>query len=219
MDPALTNYHRTNEPIRQLATVMAAISVPREGPVVDQGRPHIPLRRHRTRAPDEIHAGQGAPTVALERPTRQRPHPDLRAIVSAEHLTAPRHAQEADGSFTVVANSFQGKRLLRSERRHRKVRRLDLFHRSRRSARARAMDVTVSGVYRVSADLGSMSLIVDDMVGPTGSPSRPMKKFSMSTIRAPSCPRLRSAGQRTVAKQTSRVFADLGGPERACPTA
>ena len=58
--------------------------------------------------------GQG-PTVAMEKTNEANGMTrDLQGrIVSAEHLTRRVTRYEADGSFTVIANSFQGKRLLR----------------------------------------------------------------------------------------------------------
>ena len=58
--------------------------------------------------------GQGA-TVAMEKTNEANGLTrDLQGrIVSAEHLTRRVTRNEADGSITVVANSFQGKRLLR----------------------------------------------------------------------------------------------------------
>jgi len=63
-------------------------------------------------------------------------------------------------------------------------------------------DVTISGVYRVSPDLGSISLIIDDMVRPNGlafSPDestlyvadtrrRHVRAYSRSASRSPACP-------------------------------
>ena len=78
--------------------------------------------------------------------------------------------------------------------------------------------MTVAGVYRVSADLGSMSLIVDDMVGPNGlafSPDESILYVNDARRRHVRAYDLLPNG--TLAKQTSRVFADLGGTEPGVP--
>src|SRR5262249_32260912 len=125
---------------------------------------------------------------------------------------------EADGSFTVIANSFQGKRLLRPN---------DVVVKSDGSIyftdpggplAPEQWDVTVTGVYRVSADLGSMSLIADDMVGPNGIAFSPNE----SILYAPDSGRRPGRAYDvlptgTLAKQTSRVFADMSGPEPGVP--
>ena len=79
------------------------------------GRRRLPaLQRHQRGAPDEIHPRQGV-AVALEKTNEANGLTrDLQGrIVSAEHLTRRVTRTQADGSITVVANSFQGKRLLR----------------------------------------------------------------------------------------------------------
>ena len=219
MDPALANIISTTEPIRQLATGFGGDIGPAEGPVwMKEGRflyfDDIEHARRMKYTP-----GQSA-TVAMEKTNEANGLTrDLQGrIVSAEHLTRRVTRQEADGSFTVIANSFQGKRLLRPN---------DVIVKSDGSIyftdpggplAPEQWDVTVSGVYRVSADLGSMSLIIDDMVGPNGlafSPDEKILYVNDSRRRHIRAYDLQANG--TVAKQTSRVFADMGGPEPGVP--
>ena len=220
MDPALTNIIATNEPIRQLGTGYGGDIGPAEGPVwIKEGRyllfDDIEHARRMKYTP-----GQGAPTVALEKTNEANGLTrDLQGrIVSAEHLTRRVTRQEPDGSFTVVANSFQGKRLLRPNDVIVKSDGAIYFTDPGGPLAPEQWDVTVSGVYRVSADLGSMSLIVDDMVGPNGlafSPDEKILYVNDSRRRHVRAHDLQANG--TVAKQTSRVFADLGGPEPGVP--
>jgi gluconolactonase len=78
--------------------------------------------------------------------------------------------------------------------------------------------VTISGVYRVSADLGSMSLIIDDMVRPNGlafSPDESILYVADSRRRHLRAYEMQPNG--TIAKDTSRVFVDLAGTEPGVP--
>jgi len=219
MDPALSNIISTTEPIRQLATGYGGDIGPAEGPVwMKEGRflyfDDIEHARRMKYTP-----GQSA-TIAMEKTNEANGLTrDLQGrIVSAEHLTRRVTRQEADGSFTVVANSFQGKRLLRPN---------DVIVKSDGSIyftdpggplAPEQWDVTTTGVYRVSADLGSMSLIIDDMVGPNGlafSPDEKILYVNDSRRRHIRAYDMQANG--TVAKQTSRMFADMGGPEPGVP--
>src|SRR6185295_14312688 len=219
IDPALNNIISTTEPIRQLATGYGGDIGPAEGPVwIKEGRyllfDDIEHARRMKYTP-----GQGA-TVAMEKTNEANGLTrDLQGrIVSAEHLTRRVTRQEADGSFTVIANSFQGKRLLRPN---------DVVVKSDGSIyftdpggplAPEQWDVTVRGVYRVSADLGSMSLIVSDMVGPNGlafSPDERVLYIADSRRRHIRAFDVLPNGM--VAMETSRLFADLGGPEPGVP--
>jgi gluconolactonase len=139
-------------------------------------------------------------------------------LVSAEHLTRRVTRYEPDGSITVIANSFQGKRLLRPND---VVVRSDgtiYFTDPGGNAAPEQWDVTISGVYRVSADLGSMSLIIDDMVRPNGlafSPDESILYVADSRRRHLRAYDMLPNG--TIGKETSRLFVDLNGAEPGVP--
>ena len=220
MDPALGNIIATNEPIRQLANGYGGDIGPAEGPLWMADGNYLLFNDIQTARRMKYTPGQNGATVAMEKTNEANGLTrDLQGrIVSAEHLTRRVTRYEADGSVTVIANSFGGKRLLRPERCRGEIRRLDLFHRSGRSAAPDQWDVTVAGVYRVSADLGTMSLVVDDMVGPNGlafSPDESILYVNDARRRHARAYDLLPNG--TLAKQTSRLFADLGGPEPGVP--
>src|SRR6185503_11908770 len=139
-------------------------------------------------------------------------------IVSAEHLTRRVTRYEPDGSITVIANSFGGKRLLRPNDVVVKSDGAIYFTDPGGPLAPDQWDVTVAGVYRVSADLGTMSLVVDDMVGPNGlafSPDESILYVNDARRRHARAYDVLPNG--TLAKQTSRLFADLGGPEPGVP--
>ena len=90
-------------------------------------------------------------------------------LVACEHEARRVTRQEPDGSITVIANSFQGRQLNRPN---------DVVVKSDGSiyftdpsagiANPTQWDLGFPGVYRVSADLGSITLIARDFVGPNG---------------------------------------------------
>jgi gluconolactonase len=75
-------------------------------------------------------------------------------------------------------------------------------------------DVTAAGVYRVSADLGSMSLLTDELIGPNGIAfSENEAILYVSDARRNRIYAFDMLPNGVVAKQTIRVLADLSGPE------
>ena len=139
-------------------------------------------------------------------------------LISAEHLTRRVTRTELDGSITVVANSFQGKRLLRPN---------DVVVKSDGSIyftdpggplAPEQWDMSKPGVYRVSADLGSMTLLADDFLAPNGiafSPDESVLYVNNSRRRHVRSFAMQSNG--TLAMQTDRVFVDLNGAEPGVP--
>ena len=140
-------------------------------------------------------------------------------LVACEHDSRRVTRQEADGSITVIANSFQGRPLNRPN---------DVVVRSdgciyftdpwTSPAAPQQWDLQYSGVYRVTPDLGTMSLLTDDFVLPNGlafSPDESVLYINDSRrghIRA-----FDLSPNGTLAKQTDRVFADLRGDEPGVP--
>ena len=190
----------------------------RRGAGVVGGGPLSSVQRHSHRAALST-PGQGA-TVAMEKTNEANGLTrDLQGrLISAEHLTRRVTRYEPDGSVTVIANSFQGKRLLRPNDVVVKSDGSIYFTDPGGNAAPEQWDVTISGVYRVSADLGSMSLIVDDMVRPNGlafSPDESILYVADSRRRHVRAYDMLPNGP--VAKETSRVFADLNDSEPGVP--
>src|SRR6185436_1733879 len=79
-------------------------------------------------------------------------------------------------------------------------------------------DLTFSGVYRLTPDLGTMTLRVEDFVIPNGlafSPDEKILYINDSRRRLIRAFDLNPTG--SLARQSDRVFADLGGPEPPGP--
>jgi gluconolactonase len=219
MAPELAKIIDSNEPIRELASGFGGDIGPAEGPLwISEDRSllfnDIQTARRMTYTP-----GRGT-TVALEKTNEANGMTrDLQGrVISAEHLTRRVTRYEPDGSITVVANSFQGKRLLRPNDVIVKSDGTIYFTDPGGNAAPDQWDVTHPGVYRVSADLGSMSLVIDDMVRPNGlalSPDERVLYVADSRRRHVRAYDLLPNGM--AAMETSRLFADLGGPEPGVP--
>jgi gluconolactonase len=219
MAPELASIIATSEPIRELAKGFGGEIGPAEGPVwISEGH-YLLFNDIQTARRMKYTPGQGA-SVAMEKTNQANGttrDPQGR-IISAEHLTRRVTRYESDGSITVVANSFQGKRLLRPNDVIVKSDGTIYFTDPGGPLAPEQWDVTVRGVYRVSADLGSMSLIVSDMVGPNGlafSPDERVLYIADSRRRHIRAFDVLPNGM--VALETSRLFADLGGPEPGVP--
>ena len=219
LSPELDGIIDASQSIRELATGFGGDIGPAEGPVwVGEGR-YLLFNDIQTSRRMKYTPGQGV--VVAKTPTNEANGltRDLQGrLISAEHATRRVTREDPDGSITVVANNFQGKRLLRPN---------DVIVKSDGSIyftdpggplAPDQYDVTVAGVYRVSPDLGSISLIVDDQIGPNGlafSPDEAVLYVNDARRRVVRAYDLLPNG--TVAKQTSRLFADLGGPEPGVP--
>ena len=160
-----------------------------------------------------------SPTVAMEKTNEANgmTRDQQGRLVSAEHLTR-RVTRYESTAASPSSPTVSRASVCSAERCDRQVRRLDLLHRPGGNAAPEEWDVTISGVYRVSADLGSMSLIVDDMVRPNGlafSPDESTLYVADTRRRHVRAYQMQPNG--TVGKETSRVFADLSGTEPGVP--
>ena len=219
MAPELTNIIATNEPIRELAGGYGGDLGPAEGPLwMAEGR-YLLFNDINAARRIKYVPGQGV-SVAMEETNRANGMTrDLQGrVVSAEHLTRRVTRYEPDGSITVIANSFQGKRLLRPNDVIVKSDGSIYFTDPGGNAAPDQWDVTLSGVYRVSADLGTMSLVVDDMVRPNGLAfSADESVLYVADSRRDHVRAYDMLPNGMAARETSRVFVDLSGAEPGLP--
>jgi gluconolactonase len=218
--PELDSIISTSEPIQELASGTGGALGPTEGPVWwKEGGYLLYSDIHNSRRM-KYTPGQGAsvfqePTNRANGLTR-----DLQGrLLACEHDSRRVTRQEADGSITVIANTFQGRRLNRPNDVIVKSDGSIYFSDPWSSPLAREQwDLTYSGVFRVSPDLGTLTLLLDDMVFPNGLAFSPdesvlyIDDFRRGHIRA-----FDMAPNGTLAKQTDRVFVDLTGPEPGGP--
>jgi gluconolactonase len=215
MAPELADILDASQPIVELAKGFGGDIGPAEGPLWWREGGYLLFNDINAARRMKYTPRQGV-AVALEKTNEANGLTrDLQGrIVSAEHLTRRLTRTDTDGSITVVANSFQGKRLLRPN---------DVVVKSDGSMyftdpggplAPDQWDVTSAGVYRISADLGSMSLLTDEMVGPNGIAFSPDERILyVSDARQRHIKAFDMLPNGVIAKQTSRVFADLSGPE------
>jgi gluconolactonase len=137
-------------------------------------------------------------------------------LLACEHSSRRVTRTEPDGSTTVIANNYQGRRLNRPN---------DVVVKSDGSiyftdpgAPDPNLDLDFSGVFRVSPDLGTLTLLVRDFVTPNGLAFSPDEKtlFINDSRRG----HIRSFDVQpngTLALATDRVFADLRGDRPGVP--
>lgn len=215
----LDNIIDTATPIRELASGYGGDIGPAEGPVWISERGYLLFNDINSARRIRYTPGQGVSTAMENTNEANGMTRDLQGrIVSAEHLTRRVTRYELDGSLTVIANSFAGKRLLRPNDVVVKSDGAIYFTDPGGNAVPDQWDAPIAGVYRVSADLGTMSLVVDDMVRPNGlafSPDESILYIADSPMRHIRAYDMRANGM--TAKETSRIFVDLGGDEPGVP--
>ena len=140
-------------------------------------------------------------------------------LVACEALTRRIVREEADGSITVLASSFKGTRFNRPNDIVVKSDGAIYFTDPWTAAEAPGeSDMTIAGVYRISPDRSTVTLLVDDFLRPNGiafSPDESVLYVNCSArrhIRA-----FNVAPNGTLLRQTDRVFAELGGSEPGGP--
>jgi gluconolactonase len=207
------------EPIRLLAEGYGGDIGPAEGPLWIAEGGYLLFNDINTARRLKFTPGRGV-TVAMEKTNEANGLTrDLQGrIVSAEHLTRRVTRYELDGSLTVIANSFGGKRLLRPNDVIVKSDGAIYFTDPGGNAAPEQWDLTVAGVYRVSPDLGTMSLIIDNIARPNGlafSPDESVLYVADTRARVVHAYDVQPNG--TVAKETGRVFVDVSGTEPGVP--
>ena len=218
--PELSKIISTGEPILQLADGFGGDQGPAEGPLWwKEGGYLLFSDIHNNRRMK--HTPGGDTSVFLEPTNRANGLTrDLQGrLVSAEHDSRRVARQEADGSITVIASSFQGRRLNRPN---------DVVVKSDGSIYftdpwtsplpAEQWDLTFSGVYRVSPDLGTITLLIGDFIVPNGLMFSPDESILyINDSRRGHIRSFEVMPNGTLAKQTDKVLADLSGSESGVP--
>jgi gluconolactonase len=218
--PELEKIISPSEPIQELAEGFGGPLGPAEGPVwMREGSYLLFSDIHNNRRMKYV-PGQGVsvfqePTNRANGLTR-----DLQGrLLACEHDSRRVTRQELDGSLTVIANSFQGLQLNRPN---------DVVVKSdgciyftdpwTHPSAPQQWDLTFAGVYRVTPDLGTMTLLIDDFVVPNGLAFSPDEKvFYINDSRRRHIRAFDLQPNGTLARQTDRIFADLQGDEPGIP--
>ncbi|HEX9871298.1 MAG TPA: SMP-30/gluconolactonase/LRE family protein [Candidatus Tectomicrobia bacterium] len=217
--PELEKLISPSEPIQELAEGFGGPLGPAEGPLWwKEGHYLLFSDIHHNRRMKYV-PGQGVsvfqePTNRANGLTR-----DLKGrLVACEHETRRVTRQELDGSLTVIANSFHGRRLNRPNDVVVKSDGCYYFTDPNAGIVPEQWDLTFAGVYRLTPDLGTMSLLIDNFVQPNGlafSPDESVLYINDSRRRHIRAFDLQPTGM--LAKQTDRIFADLSGDEPGVP--
>ncbi|HMI96538.1 MAG TPA: SMP-30/gluconolactonase/LRE family protein [Micropepsaceae bacterium] len=217
--PELDAIIATSEPIRVLAEGYGGDQGQAEGPVWWKDGGYLLFSDINGNRRIKYTPGQGA-SVFKEGTNRANGLTrDLQGRLVACEAEAQRVTRlEADGSTTVIANNYQGKRLGRPNDVVVKSDGSIYFTDPGGGAAGLPWEVSGPGTYRVSADLGSVMLLADDLLAPNGlafSPDESVLYIDDSRRRHIRAFDLLPNG--ALAKQTDRVFADLTGPEPGVP--
>ena len=218
--PELEKIIATSEPIQHLADGFGGAQGPAEGPLWWKEGGYLLFSDIHNNKRMKYEPGKAVslfqePTNRANGLTR-----DLQGrLIACEHDSRRVTRQEPDGSITVVANSFQGRRLNRPNDVVVKSDGCIYFTDPWTSPSApEQWDLTFSGVYRVTPDLGTMSLLIGDFVIPNGlafSPDETLLYINDSRRGHIRAFELMPNGM--LAKQTDRMFVDLRGPESGVP--
>jgi gluconolactonase len=220
LDPALEKIVSTSEPVKIIVDGLGGPLGPVEGPVWWKDGGYLLFSDIHASKRMKYAPGQGVSVFQENTHQANGLTRDLQGrLLACEHETRRVTRQELDGSTTVIASSFQGQRFNRPN---------DVVVKSDGSIYftdpwtspdiPQQWDLTFMGVYRLSPDLGTLTLLVNDFMLPNGlafSPDESVLYINDSRRR-----HIRAfdvAPNGTLARQTDRVFADLGGPEPGVP--
>jgi gluconolactonase len=218
--PELEKIISPSEPIQDLADGFGGPLGPAEGPVWWKEGGYLLFSDIHNNKRMKYEPGKGV-SLVLEPTNRANGLTrDLQGrLLACEHDSRRVTRQETDGSITVVANSFQGRQLNRPN---------DVVVKSDGSIYftdpwtnpnpPQQWDLTVAGVYRITPDLGTMTLLVDNFVLPNGLAFAPDEKvLYINDSRRGHIRAFDLLPNGTLAKQTDQVFVDLRGDESGVP--
>src|ERR1700676_857729 len=218
--PELERIVSPSEPIHDLADGFGGPLGPAEGPVWwKEGRYLLFSDIHNNRRMKYV---PGTGVSLFQEPTNRANGltRDLQGrLLACEHDSRRVTRQELDGSLTVIANSFQGRQLNRPNDVVVKSDGCIYFTDPWTSPNPpQQWDLTFSGVYRVTPDLGTMTLLADDFVLPNGLAFSPDE--SVLYINDSRCGHIRAfdaAPNGTLARHSDPPFAELRGGEPGVP--
>jgi len=219
LDPALDAIIDKSQAIQELASGYGGDLGPAEGPVWWKEGGYLLFNDIHSSRRLKYTPGKGV-TVDLEPTNRANGLTrDLQGrLISCEHDTRRVTRRELDGSLTVIANSFQGRRLNRPNDVVVKSDGAIYFTDPGAAIVPEQWDLQYSGVYRVTGDLGTKSLLTETFIVPNGiafTPDERILYINDSRRRHIRAFELLPNGM--LAKQTDNVFADLAGSEPGVP--
>ncbi len=220
LDPGLEKIISSAEPIQHLADGFGGAHGPAEGPLWWKEGGYLLFSDIHNNKRMKFEPGKGAslflePTNRANGLTR-----DLQGrLVACEHDSRRVTRLELDGSLTVLCNSFQGRQLNRPNDVIVKSDGCIYFTDPWTNPNApQQWDLTFSGVYRLTPDLGTLTLLADDFVLPNGLAFSPDESILyINDTRRGHIRAFELLPSGALAKHTDRVFADLRGSEPGVP--
>ena len=219
LDPALDAIIDKSQTIQELASGYGGDLGPAEGPLWWKEGGYLLFNDIHNSRRLKFTPGKGV-TVDLEPTNRANGLTrDLQGrLVSCEHDTRRVTRRELDGSLTVIANSFQGRRLNRPNDVVVKSDGAIYFTDPGAAIVPEQWDLQYSGVYRVTPDLGTKSLLTDTFIVPNGVAFTPDERvLYVNDSRRRHIRAFELLPNGMLAKQTDTVFADLAGNEPGVP--
>jgi gluconolactonase len=219
LDPALDAIIDKSQTIQELASGYGGDLGPAEGPLWWKEGGYLLFNDIHNSRRLKYTPGKGA-TVDLEPTNRANGLTrDLQGrLVSCEHDTRRVTRRELDGSLTVIANSFQGRRLNRPNDVVVKSDGAIYFTDPGAGIVPEQWDLQYSGVYRVTADLGTKSLLTETFIQPNGIAfASDERLLYVNDSRRRHIRAFELLPNGMLAKQTDSVFADLAGNEPGVP--
>ncbi len=213
--PELEKVITPSAPVQEVAAGFGGALGPAEGPVWWKEGGYLLFSDIHNNRRMKYAPGQGVSVV--QEPTNRANGltRDLQGrLLACEHDSRRVTRHELDGSLTVMANSFQGRRLNRPNDVVVKSDGSIYFTDPNHNIVPEQWDLQFPGVYRLTPDLGTLSLVSDSFVAPNGLAFSPDERVLYITdsrrnhIRA-----FDVLPNGLLAKQTDRVFADLRGSE------
>ncbi len=217
--PELDKIISSTEPVQELASGFGGTMGPAEGPLWWKEGGYLLFNDIHNNKRMKYTPGRGV-TVDLEPSNRANglTRDAKGRLVSCEHETRRVTRRELDGSLTVIANSFQGRRLNRPNDVIVKSDGSYYFTDPHHTITPEQWDLTFPGVYRVTPDLGTMTLVTDSFLAPNGLAFSPDEKLMyINDSRRGHIRAFEMLPNGLLAKHTDRVFADLRGSEPGVP--
>jgi gluconolactonase len=226
LDPALDQIISSSEPIVDIATNLGGTANV-EGPLWWKEGGYLLFRgtdlKRWKYAPGQATSGKPISVFKENTNAANGITRDMQGrLVACEAATRRVAREERDGSMTVLASSFQGRPLnfpndivVKSDG---AIYFTDPWAGPRAQEPPGQTDLGFAGVYRISPDAGTLTLLVGDFLTPNGiafSPDETVLYVNDSQRRHIRAFDLQPNG--TLARQTDRVLVNLAGPEPGAP--
>ena len=220
LQPELDLIVSSDQDIEELGSGYGGANGPAEGPVWWKDGGYLLFSDiHNDR---RMKWAEGQEVTTFSEPTNQANGltRDLQGrLLACEHASRRVTRMDLDGSITVVSNSYQGRQLNRPN---------DVVVKSdgciyftdpwTSQAPAQQWDLGFSGVYRVTPDLGTITLLLHDCVVPNGLAFSPDESvLYINDTRRGHIRAFDMLPNGTLAKATDRVFCDLRGDRDGVP--